>query len=452
MILASRRAVVAGLVVGALLRAVLITSPGTPDVNTWKSWSFVAASDVTGLYGVGGSPPERGVIRWNDIAGTTEYPPLALLEIAAVGRVYRALDPEYRDSPLLTALIKAPGIIAELALVVGLLGWGRRSLGAAAATWMALAVWLNPAVIVNGAALGYLDAQMAMPAALAFLAVMAGRPGLAGALAAAAVLTKAQAVFVGPALILALVRQRHLPPARALARFVAGGVALSVVVILPFVLRGAVPNMIQAVGRLGAHDMLSGYGLNAWWIVTWLVRSSYAAPDLGWAEAYTTLVRILQISRFIEVGYPNPKPIGAAIVLGLLAWGTWRARHDARAHASAYLAGWSVLTYFIWNTQVHENHLYLAVPMLALAAAIEPRWRMVFWAVSTASAFNMYLFYGLGDGWPPVINRRWTGVDLSVFAAAGHVALWWWATQKTPGVFFFRPVETPGISRDLRIT
>jgi hypothetical protein len=64
----------------------------------------------------------------------------------------------------------------------------------------------------------------------------------------------------------------------------------------------------------------------------------------------------------------------------------------------------------------------------------------------------MYLFYGLGDGWPPVINRRWTGVDLSVFAAAGHVALWWWATQQTPGVIFFRPVETPGISRDLRIT
>jgi hypothetical protein len=425
-----RRAIVAGLVLGAIVRAVVLTSPGTPDVPTWKSWSYQASTDVTGLYGVGGSPPERGVIRWRDIAGTTEYPPLALYEIAAVGRLYRAIDPGYDDSRLLTALIKLPGLVAELGAVVLLLTWGRRALGDAAAAWAALAIWLNPAIVINGAALGYLDAQMAMPAMLAFVAVAGGRPALAGVLAAAAVLTKAQALFIGPALLIAVWRQRHVPRAGALARFLAGGLALAAVVLAPIVLRGAWPNMIQALGRLGAHDMLSGYGLNAWWIVTWLVRSSYAAPDIGVVEAFTTPVRILQISRFIEVGYPNPKPLAALIVVALVAWGTWRRRGATSAAAWTALAGWSVFTYFTWNTQVHENHLYLAVPCLAVAAALEPRWRWLFWAVSFAAAFNMYLFYGLGDGWPPLVDRRWTWVDLSVFAAAVNAALWAIASRR----------------------
>jgi hypothetical protein len=213
-----------------------------------------------------------------------------------------------------------------------------------------------------------------------------------------------------------------------MAWFLAGGLAAGGVILLPIALRGAIPNMVQALGRLGAHDMVSGYGLNAWWIVTWLVRSSYAIADLGWTEAFTTPVRILQISRFMEVGYPNPKPIGAVIVLGLIAWAVWRQRNARTLGEWGHLAGWSVCSYFLFGAQVHENHLYLAVPILALAAAAEPRLRPWFWAISSAVALNLYLFYGLGAGWPPLVDRRWTMVDLTVFAAAANVWIWWRGT------------------------
>jgi len=419
-----RRRLVLGLVAGALLRAALLPAAGTPDVPTWKAWAFVGSTDVTGIYGVGGSPPERGVIRWRDIEGTTEYPPLALYELAAVGWLHRAIDPAFGDGVTLTALIKLPGLLAELVLVVVVLTWGRRVLGGTAAAWMALAVWLNPAVILNGAALGYLDAQMAMPAVLGLFAVAAGWPALGGALAAAAVLTKAQAVFVGPALLLALARQSRVPAGRALGRFVTGGLAAASVILLPIVVRGAWPNMTQAIGRLAAHDMLSGYGLNVWWIVTWFVRSSYGVAELGWWEAFTLPVRILGIERFMEVGYPNPKPIGAAVVLGGIAWLVWRARRTVGLGDWAFVAGWSVFTYFVFSAQVHENHLYLAVPLLALAAAAEPRFRALFWAVSIATAVNMYLFYGLGFAGSLVVGHHWTLVDLTVLAAGVNVAIW----------------------------
>jgi len=417
----SSRQVILGLLAGAVIRALLLPGPGSPDVDSWKMWTFAGAWDVTSMYGVGGDPPERGLLRWREMAGTTEYPPLGLYEMAAVGRVYREVDPAFADSVLLTMLVKTPGIIAELALVLLLLTWGARLIGRPAAAWSALAVWLNPAVILNGAGLGYLDAAMAMPAAAALLAAGTGHPAIAGALIAAAVLTKAQAVFVFPVVALAVFWRRRTTPAAALASFAASGLAVTAIVVLPFALRGALPNMVQALGRLAAHDMVSGNGLNVWWIVTWLIRSTYAAAEIGWTDALTTPVRILQISRMVEVGYPDPKPLGTVLVLVAIGWLLWRGRTDRSLAEWAHRAGWCVFAYFLFGVQVHENHLYLAVPVLALAAGLELRCRAAFWAVSIYAAFNMYIFYGLGDGSPPLIDRRWTGVDLTVLVSLAGV-------------------------------
>ncbi|MEO8070643.1 MAG: hypothetical protein ABI652_04525, partial [Acidobacteriota bacterium] len=198
-----------GLFLGLVIRLLLLPLPGSPDVGSWKMWTFAGAFDATSLYGVGGTPPERRMMHWRGIAGTTEYPPLAIYEMSLVGRAYRAIDPAFEDTPTLTALVKTPGILLELVFVVALLTWGRARLGGAA-SWIALAFWLNPAIVLNGAALGYLDAEMAVPAALAIIAGAAGAPAVAGALLAAAIMTKAQAIFVAPAVLFAtLTAQRR---------------------------------------------------------------------------------------------------------------------------------------------------------------------------------------------------------------------------------------------------
>lgn len=354
-----------------------------------------------------------------------------------MGWIHRGLRTTFDDSPLLTALIKTPGIVAELAFVLCLLLWGRRLFDPARAEWIALAVWLNPAIVINGAALGYLDAQMAMPAALALVAVGAGRPGLAGALLAAAMLTKAQALFVAPVIVLAALAHDTARRRQAFVACLSGGALVSAAVLLPIALRGAWPNMIQAVSRLAAHDMLSGNALNVWWLITWVVRA-LDALRFGWVQAFTFPVKILGIGRFMEVGYPNPKPIGTALVIAALAWALWRARRFRGLADWAFVGGWCVFAYFMLGIQVHENHLYLAVPFLAIAAGLTASYRRVFWAISLATAFNMYIFYGLSDGTPPIIGRMWTGVDLTVIAALANVVLFGFMTKtlvhKTSGV------------------
>ena len=426
----SPRLLLLALLAGAIVRGALLPLPGTGDVGSWKSWSFQGSRDTTGLYGVGGTPPERGVIKWRDIVGTTEYPPLALYEMSAVGVVYRRIDWRYNDTPALTALIKTPGLIAEIAFVIVMLTWGARAFGRTEARWIALAFWLNPAIVLNGSALGYLDAQMAVPAALAIVAVGLGRPGLGGVLAAVAVMTKAQALFVMPALALALVRQERVDRLRAMVWFASSALATVALLVLPFAVRGALPNMIGALARLGAHDMLSGHALNAWWIVTWLTRAIYALDELDWVTAFTMPVRILSGTRFVEIGLPNPKPLGAAIVIALVLWGLWRLRGSRTLADWSFFAGWSVLAYFMFGAQVHENHAYLAIPCLAVAAGLHPRWRTFFWLASALVAFNMYVFYGLGEGWPPIIDRRWTGIDLTVIGSIPALALFVYGTRR----------------------
>jgi len=433
--------IVAGaLLLGASVRLALLPLPGSPDMGPWKSWSFAASSDVTSIYGVGGNPPERRLIHWRGIQSTTEYPPLALYQLAVAGRVYAAIDPPYDDSPLLTSLVKAPGLVAELALVIALLTSGRRALGEKPAVWTAVAIWLNPAVILNGAALGYLDAQMAVPAVLALLAAALGRPVIAGALLAAAILTKAQALFVAPVVLLAAIDfgRRHMESddakrnPRSVAKFLVGASATSAVILLPIVLRGAWPNMVQAISRLAAHDMLSENALNAWWLVTWVVRAMYAL-DLGWFRAFTMPVRILGRSRFMEIGFPDPKLIGTAIVLLLIVWRLWRSRTGQSLASWAVTAGWCVFAYFMFGAQVHENHLYLAVPFFALAAGLDRRFRGPFYTISAIVAVNMYVFYGLSEGWPPLINRAWTVVDLTVVLSLISLGAFFWITAETVG-------------------
>ena len=418
-----RSILISVLAIGAVVRAAALPLPGTIDVSSWKIWSFAGSTDPAGIYGVGGTPPQRRVLKWSGGATTVDYPPLALYELAIVGRVYWAIDPLYRDSPVLTVLVKVPGILAEAFFVAVLLTWGRRRYGEAAA-WAALAFWINPAVTMNGAVLGYLDAQMAVPAALALLAASVRQPAAAGALAVCAVLTKAQAIFALPSIGVELFRRRESN--RDVGRAVLWGVLTLSVVLLPIVLRGAWANMLQAVGRLAGHDMLSGNNLNAWWIVTWIVRA-LDSPELGWIGALTAPVRILRITDFLRL-YPDPRPLGTALVGASMLWACWRSRRAASLGHTALLGGWCVYAYTMLATRVHENHLYLAVPFLMIAGGMDRTLRPLAWAVSVMAAINLYVFYGLGDGWPPMIGRRWTGLDLTVWLAAVNVGIFVWAT------------------------
>ena len=416
------------LLVGLLLRAAALPLAGTEDVRVWKTWSYGAVHGIASMYGIGGQPPVRGVVSWGEVHTTVDYPPGTLAGLAVVGYAYRLVDPSFPDSRRLTAVIKL-AIVAMDGLACCLL-WVlvRRLTNDQAARTAALFYWLNPAVILDGAVLGYLDPWMLVPILAALIAAAGGTAAFCGAALAIGILLKLQAVFAIPvaALLLWHVSSR---PVRASAIAACTTMLVSATALLPFAVRGALPNVVQGVGSLFRQDMLSATAANAWWMVTWLLRASYAVNDLGAWAAWTMTVRILGIRRFMELGYPNPRPIGMALVAGAAVWGFYRAWTALTRGSSPVLllaaGAFALHAYFMLAVQVHENHLFLALPLLAAAAASDVRFRPVAAAISVAMALNLLLFYGIGRDFPP-LPRNVTIIDATVLLSMAQVAIFMW--------------------------
>jgi hypothetical protein len=426
----SRSQFAALIIAGALIRAVALPGSGTGDLTVWKVWSYNAARHGVGdMYGVGGVPLERRELTYAGASATVDYPPLALLELGVAGHAYWLWSHHrFPNATPLNAFVKLPTVAAEVGLIVLLFGLVRRNAGVGAARLAAAAYWLNPAALFDASILGYLDAPYVLPAMAALAAAVAGWPAIAGALIAASVLTKAQGVFIAPAVALALWTSgaRDMRIKRLLSA--AGGAGAAAVLILaPVIAAGGWRNMLQALGRLAQHDMLSANAANLWWVIGYLLRVRYSIHDLGAWAAFTAPARILGIQRVIEIGYPDPRTIGIVLTVAAAAWALWRAYQFASdLWLIAGVAAFIVHAYATLSAQVHENHLFAAVPLLVLASAGRRAFAPIAVGVSAVVALNLNLFYGCGDGIGYALPRGITVIDLTVILAIVNCFLLSW--------------------------
>lgn len=434
-----------------LVRAVALPGPGTGDLTVWKVWSYNAARHGVGdMYGVGGTPPERRVLEYAGATATVDYPPLALYELGLAGHAYSTWSQrQFPNATALNAFVKLPSVLAEIGVALLMFFTVRAHLGVAAARLTAAAYWINPAALFDASILGYLDAQYLLPALAALVAAATGWPALAGALIAAAVLTKAQGIFIAPAVALAVWTMG--PADKRVARVVSaaiGGLAVGVAIVTPVIAAGGWANMLQALGRLAHHDMLSANAANLWWVIGYLLRAWYSMHDMGVWPALTAPAKILGIQRVIDIGYPDPRTIGIVLTIAATAWALWTAYRSTSpvpraalrtAHPAprtsdvppdlfllAGVGAFTVHAYATLSAQVHENHLFGAVPLLVLAAAGRRGFRPICVGISAVVALNLNLFYGFGDGIGYALPRGLTIVDVTVIVALVNCSLLLW--------------------------
>jgi hypothetical protein len=407
-------------VVGAAIRVAALPLPGTNDVAIWKVWSYAAAHEGVGrLYGVGGTPLERRVVSLHGAETTVDYPPLALAELGLAGRAYRLFNHgRYPDDARLIVAVKVPILLADIGVFVLLLVGLRPLAGSERAMWAALVYWFNPAVILDGVALGYLDLQFVLPLVAGLIAAAFASPFAAGAFAGVALLTKPQAIVAVPVIALAIGSLDDGRRASTRVLRAAAGAAIALALgLAPIVVAGGFPNFLQAMSRLRQHDMLSANACNAWWLVGYAIRAAYSTHDLGAWTAWTTPTRILTISRFMEIGFPNPRLIGVALTGIAFAWGGWTARRARDLWAFAALAAFCIHAYATLSAQVHENHLFAAVPLLVVASAGRPAFRPIALVLTAIVALNLNLFYGISEDLGYALPRAWTIIDATVWLA-----------------------------------
>jgi hypothetical protein len=416
-----RALAVSALIGGALLRiAILRVSVPAVD-NPWRAWSYHAATrGPSTLYG-----PRGHTVRLGDLDEPVVYPPLALDELALVGRAHLALNGGRFDNDVaLTSTIK--GAIVLLDGVLAALIWlaVQRVGGAARGWWAAMAYWLNPAALLM-TTLGFIDVLLAIPVLGAVVAASHGRPWLSGALFAAAVMTKPQGVLVAPAVALALWHDDRGHRGRRLAAAAAAAAITAAAITAPLIAAGTTFYMLRSVAVLARHNALSALAFNGWWVVGYLLQAA-AAAEQGFRAALHVQPEMMTHSQAMARGFPNPRAVGALVMGAAVLWGlktAIRAR-DLALHAA--LAAFIVDAYFTLSVQVHENHFFLMVPLLAVAAALRPAFAPLLAALSVAMALNLYFVYGLfGDGAADRLVRA-AGIDATVLLSVVNCALFGW--------------------------
>jgi hypothetical protein len=429
------------LIAGALLR-IAILPVGVPAIDdSWRAWSFHAATrGPWNLYG-----PRGHRVSFAGIDAPVVYPPLALDEFAIIGRVHLAMHGGRFDNDVaLTRTIKGAIVLFDVVITLVLFHAVRRAGGGdVRAWWAAMAYWANPAVLM-ATTLGYVDAFCALPATGALIAASFGRPWLTGALFTAAVLTKPQGVFVGPVAALALWNAGAAVDAwKRLRDGVAVSAVTAMIVAAPVAAVGRTYDMLRSIAVLAGHNMLSALAFNLWWIVSYLMTAA-AARGHGIAAALTVSPDIVTHADAMARGFPNPRIVGSLLLAAPVLWAMKAAVRARDLGLQAALGAFIVVAYFTLSVQVHENHFFLALPLLAIAAALRPSFAPVLAALSAAFALNLFLPFGFrGNGPPPMvttIGRFDAGVAVAVVTCASFA---WFAVVCARACSAAMPPERP---------
>ena len=414
----------AALVAGAALRVSVLRVAVLAVDESWRAWSYHAAATGTAhMYG-----PRGHTVRFGAIDAPVVYPPLALDELGVVGRIYARLrGGRFPDDEGLTIAIKSTIALFDAAVTVLLYRTLRRIAKMREAQFGAAMYWLNPAVLY-AISLGYIDALVALPATAAVIAASDARPAAAGALLAAAAMTKPQGIFIAPVVALALWNAGARGEAAARGRtalFAAAAIAAALVA--PMVAAGTLWYMLRSVAVLAGHNMLSALAFNVWWIVSYLFAAAAETATGGrLSGALIAQPAVLTHGYAIDRGLPHPRLIALALLVPTVCWALYRARAAADLGLHAALAGFVVVAYFVLSVQVHENHFFLAIPFLTLAAALRPAFAPVAAALSVTFALNLALTYGWAGQLPSTTRLPIVGIDASVIVATANCALLAW--------------------------
>jgi hypothetical protein len=375
-------------------------SPGSGDFEIWNNWMREIS--------------DRGLVG-GYINSDTDYPPLAFVILAAVVKFAAAFGSN-------------PFFVLKCFLFVFLLAtalcfyWFTRNLILAAA--------LELALILNSMALAYLDIFVApfLIAGLFFL--QRGNLNLGFVLFAASCLTKWQPLIIAPFVCLyalANARQRSAGKTSQLkAPIVPFALAAGIIGLPLFLVFGW--KIFDSLRRaMTYHIFLSAYALNFSWIHTWILHlvqpEKYGALQNGAIDIFQT--------RDFSVIWPEK-------ILFCLSYAVLFVSFLRQTKTFERLIVYSILgymSYFVFNTSVHENHLFLVCCLAWILVFIDTGQLIRCINLSLAANANLFLFYGaFGQRVNPVI----AGIDITLLFAAANIFLF--------GGMLLHTFETDGVT------
>ncbi len=376
--------------IGLLLLANFIAlsflySTGTGDVSIWRNWI-----DQMSAFGLVGGFVHSG----------TDYPPLSLIILATVSRCADVF-----------------GTTVFLSLKCSLLVFLITT--AASFYWFSRNVILTAALefslILNSIALGYLDIYFAPFLIATFFCLQRGHFKMGVLMFAINCSIKWQPLLIAPFIciyVMAAADEGVSGRDKAYKRAMPFMIAV-LLVVLPMVMMfgaGAIINSLQRA--MTWHHFISGYALNFGWLHTWALHlwapEKYGSLQNGAIDLIETRDALLML----------PEK-----VLFYLSYGAILIAFALQKKTFKQLIVYSMLgylAYFLFNTSVHENHLFPIACLAWILVFIDSSQLVRAINFSIAANANLFLFYGVfGQRVNPVI----AGLDITLLFALVNLCL-----------------------------
>lgn len=375
----------------------LFFSPGTGDVSIWANWTREINN--------------HGLIGGFEQSGT-DYPPLSFVILAAVSQCAQAFEATQ-------LFVLKWSLLLFLAGTAACFYWFTRSLILTAAVELALTL--------NSMGLVYLDIYFAPFLFAGLFYLQRGNLNRGLFLFTISCFIKWQPLIIAPFVlvyVLGEIKPRSLEPKRVgrqlMPLVLSAGLALSLFAIFGF-------PIFQSLHRaLTRHLFLSAYALNLPWLQTWALHlinpEKYGALQNGEIDIFLTTDPI--------VVWPDK-------ILFYLSYFAILVAFARQTKTFERLIVYSILgsmAYFLFNTGVHENHLFLVCCLAWILAFLAPNQLVRCLNLTIAANANLFLFYGVfGPRIPHVIF----GFDITLLFALANIC--WFTgllihTVKTDGI------------------
>ena len=214
---------------------------------------------------------------------------------------------------------------------------------------------------------------------------------------------------------------------RRLAIAAVGAAVVSAVVVGPIVAAGAWWNMVYALKSQANEVDISMEGYNFWWVAGHFLWTAYAwQRGLSVWSVFTAPVARLPFVRAAAHGLPYLRVVGTMLAAAGIAWGVWIGRRARDLSLVAAVGAFSVHAYAVLGAQVHENHLFAAMPLLIVAAAQRRRFVPILAGVSAFLTLSMIFYMFSDQEGPIVLSRTLTLVDTTLLLAVFNCVLLVW--------------------------
>jgi hypothetical protein len=377
-----------------------IHSPGTDDINFWLKWIKNASNyGLVHAYKIN-----------NDM-----YPPLSSAIL-----YFTNLISSFTNIDIIVSLKLSLFIFLLTSALIFFL-WTKDLLFTALAM---LSFNLNTI-------LSYLDIYMLPTFIISFWALNKKKYVLFSVLFTLTCLIKMQPIIIAPFLIIYLLDFRNVNDLKRFdwKEFIKKLVFPSILIIsLTFTVYGL--EIVTAFSNATNDNMLSGDALNLNWIMTYFLRAfHYFGPlkqgYINWI--ITEDLRIVILPKILFFGFylvtifsfmKEEKTFKNLLLFSII------------GH----------LSYFIFNTGVHENHLVISSVLSLILFIIDRKYLPLAISIITADNLNMFLFYGInGKGFP---FNRVIGVDITLIFAVIYLSAF---------LYFFYLTVIPVLKNKCRI-